>query len=150
MTLNFPELTIEEVVDFLRRNTNVNFVLDPQVSGDDIAPITMSLQDVKLRNALEFIMLNTGLKYSLQGEAVFVSNEDGLRGDVFMRVYDVRDLTLGLTQFPGPRLKFQSQVAKGLNSFLKFVTKKRKNLTTLWKSFRKSFLKTTGKSKALA
>ena len=48
LTLNFPELTIEEVVDFLRRNTNVNFVLDPQVSGDDIAPITMSLQDVKL------------------------------------------------------------------------------------------------------
>lgn len=104
LTLNFPDLGIDEVVEFLQRNTSVNFVLDPQVSPADIPPINMKLEDVKLSNALQFIMLNTGLRYSLQGEAVYISNEEGLRGDIYMRVYGIRDLTLGLTQFPGPTI----------------------------------------------
>ena len=45
-----------------------------------------------------------GLQYSLQNEAVFISTEEGLQGKTEMRIYDIRDLTLGLTQFPGPEL----------------------------------------------
>ena len=49
-------------------------------------------------------MIQTGLRYSMQDEAIYVSTEEGLRGDVLMKIYDISDLTLPLTSFPGPRL----------------------------------------------
>ena len=105
MTVDFQELDIQEVVEFLQRNTDINFVLDPKVVAEGmVPPITMRLEEITIANVLEFIMLQTDLRYTLEGQAVYISNPEGLRGDVFMRVYDIRDLTLGLTQFPGPNL----------------------------------------------
>ncbi len=116
LTLDFPELEIQDVVNFLQRNTDVNFVLDPEVvAGGGVAPITMQLSNVKLRNALEFIMLQTNLRYTLQDEAIYISDVDGLRGDSYMKVYDIRDLTIGLTQFPGPELEIPEPGGTGAN-----------------------------------
>ena len=92
-------------------------------------------------------MLNTGLKYSLQGEAVFISNEEGLRGDVFMRVYDVRDLTLGLTQFPGPRLEIPEPGGEGAELVPEIRDDEAAELDDFMEIIRKSFLKITGKLK---
>ena len=93
VTIDFRDLDIADIVSFLQRNTDVNFILDPQVLIDgSVPPITLQLNDVKLSNALDFIMRQTGLRYRLQGEAVFISNVDGLRGDALMKIYDVRDL----------------------------------------------------------
>ena len=112
ISVNFDERGITEVVAFLQRNTNVNFVLDPDVAA--LEPIvSMQLSDVRLRNALEFIMLQTDLTYALQNEAVYISTDDGLRGDAYTRVYDVRDLTMSLTSFPGPRMEIPDPQGDG-------------------------------------
>lgn len=105
LTLEFHDNDIQDVVNFLRVNTGVNFVLDPEVvvSGM-VPPINLQVSEIRLENALDFIMELTGLRYSLQDEAIYISTEEGLRGNIEMRIYDIRDLTLGLTQFPGPEL----------------------------------------------
>lgn len=114
LTLDFPDLDIQEVVQFLQRNTDVNFVLDPQViASGQLPPITMQLANVKLRNALEFIMLQTGLRYTLQDEAVYISSQQGVRGGTFMKVYDIRDLTIGITEFPGPDISLPDPGGQG-------------------------------------
>ena len=82
----------------------MNIVLDPEVLADDPGAITMTVADMQLRNVLDFVMIQTGLRYSMQDEAIYVSTEEGLRGDVLMKIYDISDLTLPLTSFPGPRL----------------------------------------------
>lgn len=103
ISVNFDDRGISEVVAFLQRNTNVNFVLDPEVAA--MEPIVqLQLEDVSLRNALGYIMLHTDLSYALQNQAVYISTDDGLRGDAYVRVYDIRDLTIGLTNFPGPEM----------------------------------------------
>lgn len=105
LTLEFLDNDIGEVVEFLQQNTSVNIVLDPEVLALDPGAITMTVRDMQLRNVLDFIMIQTGLRYSLQDEALYISTEEGMRGDVTMKIYDISDLTLPLTDFPGPRLR---------------------------------------------
>ncbi len=104
VTLDFQDHDLVDVIDFLQRITNVNIVLDPQVVAAGPPPVTLRVEAMKLRYVIEFIMKLTGLNYTLRDEALFISNADGLRGDVFMKLYDIRDLTHAMSSFPGPDL----------------------------------------------
>src|SRR5262249_4542651 len=67
-------------------------------------PVTLNVQEMKLKHVLEYIMRLTSLTYVLRDEAIFISSTAGVRGDVYLKIYDIRDLTHGLTSFPGPDL----------------------------------------------
>ena len=104
VTLDFQDTDLVDVIDFLQRITSVNIVLDPQVIAAAPPPVTLRVEAMKLRFVFDFIMKLTGLNYTLRDEAIFVSNAAGLRGDVFMKLYDIRDLTHAMASFPGPDL----------------------------------------------
>jgi len=105
LTLEFVDTDITDVVQFLIQHTDINFVLDPEVIAQGVNPVTMQVTDITVEHALDFIMQLTGLRYTIQDEAVFISNREGVRGDIVMKIYEIRDLTMGLTQFPGPTLE---------------------------------------------
>ncbi len=105
ITLDFQDTDLADVVSFLQRVTNANMVLDPRVAAAAPPPVTLRVERMKLRFVLDFIMKITGLKYTLRNEAIYVSNEEGTRGDLFMKIYDVRDLTHAMASFPGPSLE---------------------------------------------
>lgn len=105
ITLDFQDTDIADVVSFLQQVTNANIVLDPRVLAATPPPITMRVERMKLRFVLDFISRITQLKYTLRNEAIYISNEAGLRGDLSMRLYDVRDLTHAMQSFPGPNLQ---------------------------------------------
>lgn len=104
VTLDFQDTDIGEVVAYLQRVTSANLVLDPKVAAQG-ATVTLKVERMKLRFVLDFIMKITGLRYTLRNEAIFISNEQGTRGDLFMKIYDIRDLTHALSSFPGPSLE---------------------------------------------
>lgn len=104
VTLDFADHDLVDVLAFLQRITNVNIVLDPKVVAASPPPVTLRVEAMKLRYVLEFIMKLTGLNYTLRDEAIYISNAMGLRGDVFMKLYDIRDLTHAMASFPGPDL----------------------------------------------
>jgi type II secretory pathway component GspD/PulD (secretin) len=104
VTLDFQDQDLVDVVGFLQRITSVNIVLDPQVIAAAPPPVTLRVESMKLRYVLDFIMKLTGLNYTLRDEAIFISNAQGLRGDIFMKLYDIRDLTHAMASFPGPDL----------------------------------------------
>jgi general secretion pathway protein D len=104
VTLDFQDHDLVDVVDFLQKITNVNIVLDPKVVAATPPPVTLRVEAMKLRNVIQFIMQLTGLNYTLRDEALYITNAEGLRGDVFMKLYDIRDLTHAMASFPGPDL----------------------------------------------
>lgn len=104
VTLDFQDHDLVDVVDFLQKITSVNIVLDPQVIAAAPPPVTLRVEAMKLRYVVEFIMKLTGLSYTLRDEALYITNSEGLRGDVFMKLYDIRDLTHAMASFPGPDL----------------------------------------------
>ena len=104
VTLDFADHDLVDVLAFLQKITNVNIVLDPKVVAASPPPVTLRVESMKLRFVLEFVMKLTGLNYTLRDEAIYISNAMGLRGDVFMKLYDIRDLTHAMASFPGPDL----------------------------------------------
>lgn len=105
ITLDFQDTDLVDVISFLQRITSVNFVIDPAViAGGGVPPVTLKVDAMKLRYVLDYVMRLTNLNYSIRDQAIYVSNAQGLRGDVYMKMYDIRDLLQGLTQFPGPDL----------------------------------------------
>ncbi len=104
ITLDFQDQDLTEVVGFLQKYTNANIVLDPKVIAAAPPPITLKVEKMKLTNVLAFIMKLTSLNFTLRDEAIYISNAEGLRGDVQMKIYDIRDLTHAMQSFPGPDL----------------------------------------------
>jgi type II secretory pathway component GspD/PulD (secretin) len=113
VTLDFQDHDLVDVLNFLQKITNVNIVLDPKVVAASPPPVTLRVESMKLRYVLEFIMKLTNLSYTLRDEAIFVSNAQGLRGDIFMKLYDIRDLTHAMANFPGPDLDLPEPGGQG-------------------------------------
>ncbi len=113
ITLDFQDQDLTEVVHFLQQVTNSNIVLDPKVIATAPPPITLNVNKMKLKFVLDFIMKLTSLSYTKKDEAIYISNAEGLRGDVFMKIYDVRDLTHAMQSFPGPELDIPEPGGKG-------------------------------------
>ncbi len=113
ITLDFQDQDLSEVVSFLQRVTNANIVLDPKAMNPAPPPITLKVDKMKLRYVLDFIMKLTSLNYTLRDEAIYVSNTEGLRGDYYMKIYDIRDLTHAMQSFPGPELDIPEPGGKG-------------------------------------
>jgi len=119
VTLDFQDHDLPDVVNFLQKITGVNFVLDPAVIAAGTPPVTLRVEAMKLRYVLDFIMKLTNLSYTVRNQAIFISNAAGVAGATYMKLYDIRDLLFGLTQFPGPELSLpEAQGAGGQGSRL--------------------------------
>jgi len=105
ITLDFQDTDLIDVISFLQKITNVNFVIDPQViAGGAVPPVTLRVEGMRLRYVLDYVMRLTQLNYAMRDQAIYVSDATGLRGSTYMKLYDVRDLLQGMTMFPGPDL----------------------------------------------
>ncbi len=113
VTIDFQDTDLADVVVFLQRITSVNLVLDPQVLATTPPPVTLKAEKLKLRFVLNFIMKLTNLHYAMRDEAIYISNQEGVRGESFMKLYDVRDLTHAMQAFPGPDLDIPEPGGQG-------------------------------------
>lgn len=112
ITLDFQETDLAEVVAFLQRVSDANIILDTQVAAANKV-VSIRVERMKLSSVLKHIMTLTQLSYTLKNEAIFISNEEGVRGDLTMRLYDVRDLTHAMSSFPGPSLEIPEPGGNG-------------------------------------
>jgi hypothetical protein len=102
VSFEFVDTPLSEAVRFLQTVSGANIILDPQaLEGNDPA-ITLKIENMNLDNALKWITQLAGLTYGLQDGVIFISTPDRLKGDIIMKIYDVSDLTLAITDFPGP------------------------------------------------
>ena len=100
MSFNFRDAELADIIEFFRKTTSVNFVLDPRL---ETQPITFIANDMELGMALEWTAKLTKSKISYVNQAVFFSNR-AVRGPKKMVIYDIADLTMPIRDFPGPSL----------------------------------------------
>lgn len=107
VTFEFVETPLSEALQFLQTLTETTIILDPSAfddDGGDSTPITLNVTKMPLRVALKWILRLADLDFALKNEAVFISTPQKLAGEVELKIYDVRDLTHQITNFPGPDL----------------------------------------------
>jgi len=107
VTFEFVDTPLQEAIQFLQTLTKTTIILDPRAfegGAGATTPITLRVNDMPLHLALKWILRLADLDYTLKNEAVFISTPKNLAGEVELKIYDVRDLTYQITQFPGPEL----------------------------------------------
>ncbi|MHC4502298.1 MAG: hypothetical protein ACYTFI_03255 [Planctomycetota bacterium] len=108
VSFEFAETPLTEAIAFLQTLTKVNMIIDPaaaEASGS--TPITLKVTNMTLGLALDWILKLADLDFALRDNAIFISSRENLKGDVILRIYDVRDLTEQIPDFPGPELQVE-------------------------------------------
>ncbi len=101
----FKDVKFQEAVDYVRRVAGFNVIVSPalQAKGvDGIAPITMTLTDVSLRQLAELIAQFTGTKFKYTDSILQFTTPEDARGKPVLRIIAIGDLTMKLHNFPGP------------------------------------------------
>jgi type II secretory pathway component GspD/PulD (secretin)/Flp pilus assembly protein TadD len=106
VTFEFVDQTLEDAINFLNSLTKVNIIIDPRIAADGAnkTPITLRVSEMELDLALKWILKLADLDYDLRNQAVFITKKANLTANVELEIYDVRDLTTQITDFPGPRI----------------------------------------------
>ena len=101
ISFDFIATPLDDVVAFLRNMMKVNIVVDKNaVEGRDL-DVTLKQQDVKFKNALDWIVRLLEMNYTLQDGAIFISTAEriGATKKTTTKFYDVTDLTLEIRDF---------------------------------------------------
>ena len=102
VSFDFVETPLQDVVTFLQQITNATIILDARsLSGLASPEVTLKVTDMKLSQALEWILSQVGLQYALNNNAILIGNQDAVGGDAQLKLYDVTDVTLEIRDFPG-------------------------------------------------
>src|SRR6185295_8131328 len=72
--------------------------------GLNKTPINLRVQDMPLELALKWVLKLADLEYDLRQQAVFITKKADSQSVGELEIYDIRDLTTNLTDFPGPRI----------------------------------------------
>lgn len=108
VSFEFAETPLTEAVAFLQTLTEVNMIIQPDAAeGKGSTPITLKVTNMTLRLALDWILKLADLDYALKDHAIFIADKEALIGEVVLRIYDVRDLTEKVPDFPGPELMLE-------------------------------------------
>ena len=103
----FYQQSLEDVVAYLRTISNLNITIDPDIDPEE-STVTLSLQQVKLGEALDLILENAGLAYAFKENTLFITTPDKAFGDLGFDIYNVTDILNKIKDFPGPQIRVSS------------------------------------------
>lgn len=98
ISLNFTDTPLRQVLDDLRDWTGINIVPDePALQEEGIRldrPVTMKLENVSLKSALNLLLHQVHLTYVVADEVLKVTTESHARGKLVSKIYNVVDLVV--------------------------------------------------------
>ncbi|MCS6970983.1 MAG: hypothetical protein NZ552_08260 [Planctomycetes bacterium] len=117
VTFEFQDQSFEDVVAFLRQTTGINIVVSPQVLAQGGGTVTLKVRDMRLRDALRWILDITGWHMAIQDQAVFINHEP-VTGAAILRLYDVTDLITPVRSFPGIDMAYRQAASGGTGNVI--------------------------------
>ena len=120
VALNADEDSIDDLIDTIRRAAGVNIVTDSKAIAEGVrngtvkTTITLRVDNMKLESALNWICRLSGLAWSLQDEAIFITTPDRIVSKTRkLKIYDIRDISMKVQDFPGPDLGLDAGSGSG-------------------------------------
>jgi hypothetical protein len=111
LTVDFVDTPLSEVVDFLRKVTDANVVIDPKVLAAEPA-ITLKASDMELGAVLHWVTVMAKVNVGFVDGAIYLSQEP-YKGHERTVMYDVSDLVTPTQRFPGPDLDIPEPGGQG-------------------------------------
>ncbi len=114
LSVDFKDAAFEDVIQFFRAATGVNIVVDPEIYRDhpkEGLTVTLKVDDLSAGHVLDLILRFKKLGRAFRYGVLFITLPEKAHGKPFMRMYDVRDLTLPLKDFPGVDIELKKDDA---------------------------------------
>lgn len=96
VTINFDKQPISEAVSFLENYTGLNIEIDPKALAEEgftpDTPVSLSVNKIKLRKALELLLRPLNLTYTIDDEVVLITSPQSGAAKTYSKVYYVGDL----------------------------------------------------------
>jgi type II secretory pathway component GspD/PulD (secretin) len=112
VTLNFPDVPLQDVILFLQDITGLNFVIAQGVDATE-RRISLRLKDIVLENALKIILEQTKLSYIFDKESIIIAEPGAAAGETYFDIYDVSDILYKIQDFTAHRLSLPNPDAPG-------------------------------------
>ena len=108
VTINFPNTSFDDAINFLRDITGLNYVIAAPAAealAANAVTINLRLRDITLKNALELILSQAkDLVYKIKHDAVYINTKDAEKADLYLRFYEVSEIVNELPDYPAPEL----------------------------------------------
>ncbi|MCA8919647.1 MAG: hypothetical protein KDB32_11255 [Planctomycetes bacterium] len=108
--LAYEEADVTEVVKDIAKRARITIVFDKKALegvDEDDRVITLELADVKAGNALNIVIDQIGLFKSYKNGVLYITTEDKAKLSTVTKLYDVRDITAKIQDFPAPELRLR-------------------------------------------
>jgi len=112
VNINFKDTSLREALEDLRKYYNINIVPDVAALEEEgislDRPITLMLEQVSLKSALNLMLRSAHLTYVIKDEVLLITTESQARGKLVTVTYQVTDLITPVENFgstkPGANL----------------------------------------------
>lgn len=96
--LEFIETPLQDVIDYLKDKHQIEIQLDKKAMEDagigTDTPVTKNLKNVTLRSALNMMLRELGLAWTIENEVLLITTAEREQETLATRVYDVADLVV--------------------------------------------------------
>jgi type II secretory pathway component GspD/PulD (secretin)/Tfp pilus assembly protein PilF len=90
-------------VEQLKQLVGINIVVDPAVDAESIE-VSMQVQQLPAINVLNLLLERAGLSYTFRSNVLYITDKEGVGGQVEFVIYPVSDLLNRIRDFSGPEL----------------------------------------------
>ncbi len=105
VTLNFSDAPLHQVVDDLRATQGMNIYVDQQaLDAENVSlehPVSIKLDQVSLKSALNLILKSVHLTYVIKDEVLQITTESQAKGKLQRVTYQVADLVIPVPNSAG-------------------------------------------------
>lgn len=102
--LDYADTPLEEVIDAWRDGSGLNIIVDPDIDAKSMN-VSIKAKSVRLQTAMRLVFSRFDLVGVIKDGIVNVTTKEKRNFNVSTRIYDIRDLTLKINDFAGPRLE---------------------------------------------
>jgi len=110
VTVKFADMPFADVVEYIHRVAGFNVMVSPVLQNkgaEGIRPITMTLNDVSLKQLTELVAQFSATKFKLEDGVLQFTTPEDARGKPVLHIYSIADLTMRLRNFPGPDINLR-------------------------------------------
>ena len=111
VSLRFQDTALRDVIQFLQDVTGLNIAIDPNV--DATQTVTLRIDKVVLKNALELIMKQVDLGYTFREGVIWIGEKQTMVEKLILEIYNVSDVIARIPSFTGPDIRVLSPEESG-------------------------------------
>ncbi len=120
LTVSSDQMTIQALLGWLSEITGVNIVLDGKAregkSDQDLMIQQYNLTNpLSVKEILDIVAGGKGLGWTVKNGVVMVTTQEAVRGAPVLDLYDVKDITAGIADFPAEDINLQGSGGGGFN-----------------------------------